>query len=345
MKHGYNFIGLAFLLALLIGGCGLLGSDDENGTEENGEEISLEDLPGTLVFSALADDGNFQIFTMKPDGTELTQLTFREQFEDDRGFSGYEPSWSPDGEQIVFTTEYKYTTLGLTLWVMNADGSDPRPLYDPAPDDPGMPAMWGDNPRWSPDGTKIAFGRCVGCSVSTNLAIFVFDLETEQLTRLTEEPPMYQSYYPYWSPDGTQIAFTTNRDYVDADTLRFRQDLYVMEADGSNQTRITTTGNATRPIWSPDGNMIAYDWARGGNNIFLVQYSSGQITHVDTEMEFSGTPMWNNEGNKLLVRGRKNEHASPELRLLAINPNDGTHEVLLFLDIKPGGNNYSWFIP
>jgi Tol biopolymer transport system component len=61
-------------------------------------------------------------------------------------------------------------------------------------------------------------------------------------------------YKPFWSPDGKQIAFTSNRDYVTGDSLRYRTDLYIINADGTELERITENGKAMNPIWSNAGN-------------------------------------------------------------------------------------------
>ncbi len=63
---------------------------------------------------------------------------------------------------------------------------------------------------------------------------------------------------PNWSPDGTEIAFTSNRDGND--------EIYVMNADGSNQTRLTyNDAYDGMPAWSPDGTRIAFESRRDSN--------------------------------------------------------------------------------
>ena len=63
---------------------------------------------------------------------------------------------------------------------------------------------------------------------------------------------------PTWSPDGSKIAFHSTRDG--------NNEIYVMNADGSGQTRLTNNPAAgLLPAWSPDGIKIAFTSIRGGN--------------------------------------------------------------------------------
>lgn len=74
------------------------------------------------------------------------------------------------------------------------------------------------------------------------------------LTQLTTEG---QNYRPKWSPDGKRIAYIH-------ETAAGAKDVWVMNADGSNQQQVTTVGNVTaEPSWSPDGQWIAFG-AGGG---------------------------------------------------------------------------------
>ena len=69
--------------------------------------------------------------------------------------------------------------------------------------------------------------------------------------------------YPSWSPDGTKIALETNRDG--------NNEIYVMNADGSNLTNLTNNAATDRtPSWSPDGTKIAFETNRDGNNEIYV---------------------------------------------------------------------------
>jgi dipeptidyl aminopeptidase/acylaminoacyl peptidase len=89
------------------------------------------------------------------------------------------------------------------------------------------------------------------------------------LTRLTNAGGF--NGYAAWSPDGAKIAFSTNRDDEGS--------IYVMNADGSGQARLTTGLAAWQPVWSPDGTQIAFTGF--GNDLDL---------YVIAELSLCGCP-------------------------------------------------------
>src|SRR5919197_6042129 len=102
---------------------------------------------------------------------------------------------------------------------MNADGTGRIQITN----DPGFDHL---NPRFSPNGKKIAFARC---PVPT-CAIYVMTLSTGAMTRLTSTT--WDAFDPEWSPDGTRIAFDSNKG-------GFLSAVWVMNANRSNQHRLT----------------------------------------------------------------------------------------------------------
>jgi len=222
---------ISILLLLLTSACG---------TTDSGEEPPP--IPGKIAFSADDEEGVSQIFTMNPDGSDLRRLTD----EDRRSVS---PSWSPDGSRIAFVTARGDVPFDATaLWVMEADGDNQRPLVlNPKT---GR-AMFGNNPAWSPDGTKLAFDLCIHCNFARTHNIFVADLQAGTLDTLTQHPAA--DIFPVWSPQGTRIAFRSNRDFFDADTLRLRSNLYTVSVADKKLNQITSTGSLGSYIWlSPD---------------------------------------------------------------------------------------------
>jgi serine/threonine protein kinase len=159
-----------------------------------------------------------------------------------------QPSWSPDGMKLVFTSPCKgredmYTDA--SLYLINVDGSNLPPT--PLPAVPG-----GDfDPAWSPDGTRIAFTSMR----SRKMEIYVFNLADQSVTQLTNHASIdMQSRQPAWSPDGKQIAYTVKRFGV--------YQIWLMTAEGKNQMQIVRPGakySDYLPTWSPDGKLILFN--------------------------------------------------------------------------------------
>lgn len=198
---------------------------------------------GRIAFSRLVSNGDWNIAVMNPDGSGVTTLAPRFAYQ-------VTPAWSPDGKKIAFTRQLNT----MEVYVMNADGSGQTNLTF---DDPNSEPRPQDDfhPTWSPDGSRIAFTR--GLSF-TSLEIYVMNVDGTGRTRLTYDQACAMG--PAWSPDGAQIAFASDRHnnqsaYCDG------QEVYVMNSDGSNITRLTTANpaaSAVEPVWSPDGTKIAF---------------------------------------------------------------------------------------
>ena len=104
--------------------------------------------------------------------------------------------------------------------------------------------------------------------------------------QLTTDPA--QDLNPAWSPDGTKIAFDSTRT---GDS-----EIFVMDVDGSNPVRTTTTDPSTynsAPAWSPDGSMIAFGGIRNFNfDIFRINADgSGEVRLAD-DLDQDVSPSW-----------------------------------------------------
>ncbi|MDA1349887.1 MAG: hypothetical protein O3A47_13645 [Chloroflexi bacterium] len=112
------------------------------------------------------------------------------------------------------------------------------------------------------------------------------DADGRRVSRLTDNA--YIDEYPAWSPDGSKIAFASLRDGS--------RGIYVMNADGTNQTRLTSDLDQWTdlwPTWSPDGSRIAF-WSRRGSDgdIHVVNTDgSGEIRITDT-IGVNEEPAW-----------------------------------------------------
>jgi Tol biopolymer transport system component len=134
-------------------------------------------------------------------------------------------AWSPDGRRIAFISDGN-------LWEMNADGTRRRRLVESA----GSSGI-----AWSPDGRKIAFNRRP--DAGDDRAVFVVNADGSGLRNLAGNSGVNDAN-PVWSPDGRVIAFTSDRDG--------NAEIYVMDADGSNQRNVSQNpADDWDPAWSP----------------------------------------------------------------------------------------------
>lgn len=200
----------------------------------DGSRIALVQVP--------QGETDTEVFVMGADGGGLTRLT-------DNGATDDLVRWSPDGRRLSFRSN---RGGNLTLYAMNADGSDQHRLLD---------IDTADRHAWSPDGSRIAFVGSDGVDDGDgchgeDLELYVVGADGSGLVRLTDDEWYEQS--PAWSPDGSTIAFTAS------DQSDYRWDVFVIDADGSGLRRLTDhPGYDAEPVWSPDGTMLAFTSDRG----------------------------------------------------------------------------------
>lgn len=104
---------------------------------------------------------------------------------------------------------------------------------------------------------------------------------------------------PAWSPDGTRIVFCSTQDTLDIGN----HEIYVMNADGSGQVRLTTSPAGDQwPAWSPDGSQIAFVSTRdGGNYEIYVMDADGTNQTVLPDTYSSLYPAWSPDGTQIAV--------------------------------------------
>lgn len=182
---------------------------------------------GTQIAFASDRDGDEEIWVMSATGANPVPLT-------DHQASDSDPAWSPDGQWIAFTSD---RAGDADIWVMPATGGTAIQMTDSI----GLES----DPEWSPDGTTIAFTSDRSGSDDIYTTAFPIPASAPSgvggVTTLTNNPA--EDRHPAWSPDGTMIAFSSDRDG--------NSELYVMDASGLNQTRITNRPEAFdfEPAW------------------------------------------------------------------------------------------------
>jgi hypothetical protein len=144
--------------------------------------------------------------------------------------------WSPDASKIVDASDHcEDDTCTGHLRRVSLDGSDNTDIHT----DPVASPL--RTPAWSPDGSKIAVTNGAG-------TLYTISPDGTGLTTVVSCPGCV--YDPNWSPDGSKIAFWR---------AAFRWEIWVMNADGTGQSRLTTGAFDTDPTWSPDGTKIAFE--------------------------------------------------------------------------------------
>ncbi len=186
--------------------------------------------PGRIVF--LSDrDGNPEIYSMRPDGSDVKRLTVNSANED-------ELSVSADGTKIAFISD---RDGNFEVYTMNIDGANQRRLTNSTNDD------WG--PSFSPDGSQVLYFETLDSD-----EIFIMNADGSNKRQLTYNYDF--DVLPVMTPDGTKIVFDSDRD---GSTAQGNYEVYIMNADGSGQTRLTTNeGQDWYHAISPDGRCIVY---------------------------------------------------------------------------------------
>jgi Tol biopolymer transport system component len=190
---------------------------------------------GVVYFASDRRDHNFEIYRIAGNGADARRLTT------DLEYADLAPVPSPDGSKIAWEREVSGVNgvAEVELWVMNADGSDPRRIVQNGSEN--------RSPSWGAGNASLYYASFV----TGNWEIFRVDLATGATVNLTNDP--YADQHPRVSPDGQHVVFHSNRD------VQF--EIYVMNADGSGAHDVSNDPADDRyPSWSPDGSRIV--WSR-----------------------------------------------------------------------------------
>ena len=217
-----------------------------------------------------------EIYVMNADGHGLRRLTRN-------GLADALPMWSPNGTQIAFLRFSVPPACGgwardpgPNVYVMNADGTRQRRLAR------GYPSAW------SADGRKIAF---TGPDDRPGMYVMNADGSAQRRLNTVRFPGRLDGGSAAWSPDGQKILFVRARPGARAKV----NDIYVMNADGSGQRKLTERGHD--PRWSPDGTRISFVTNRDGNVELYVMNAdgSGQVNVSQTPLQDERSHSWSPE--------------------------------------------------
>lgn len=219
------------------------------------------------------------------------------------------PVWSPDHLKVAYFQHKAGPGFpgSSDIFVMGADGSGRVMIIDR-----------GEDPGWSPDGSKLVFAYP---EVDNYEIATASSVDGSGLTTLTDSPG-YDEFEPDWSPNGTQVVFVR-------DELAAGEHIFRVDTTGANLVPLTTGSENfdAAPRWSPDGSKIAFIrnqdvWVMAPDGTDLVN-----LTNSTQSETFS--PAWSPDGTKILFsRYRRRSYTIYEMSA------DGTGVVKL---ISRGG--------
>jgi Tol biopolymer transport system component len=185
------------------------------------------------------------------------------------------PLWSPDGSKIAFISQHVENNTLYDLMVVNVDGTE---LITLASDLGEIDYFFSFS--WSPDGKQLTFSK----PVNESREIFTIHADGTGLTQITNlsMPSNVPSIQPAWSPDGKKIAFVT-------------WNLLIVNSDGTNLVEWETVGRPQYPKWSPNGKYIA---CRSYENVILVDPTDGQIMTLGEGSSIADYA-WSSQGDEL----------------------------------------------
>jgi TolB protein len=227
---------------------------------------------GAIVFASTRSLGTFDLYMMILQTSQIMPLT------DEIG-NVFSPEFSPDGEEILFINRKPDSPT--ELWLIRRDGSNPRLIF-------GGPNYRGPNTivsaSWSPDGSKIAMAMSV--QNPFEYQIFVMDSEGKTDPQRITYGMMGITGSVDWSPDGKAILISAG-PVEDKDIFRY-------EIESGLITRLTFGGNNNAPVYSPDGEWIAFNSLRNGGqaDIYLMRADGSELTRLTDNPEPDWQPQW-----------------------------------------------------
>ncbi len=304
--------------------------------QENGGRLDWSAANDLIAFDRIGDGEYFQVYTMRPDGTDETCLTCGKAAAPTKHKGN--PAWHPSGKYIVFQAE-KEQHPGLSsvanpgfgiyndLWLMTSDGQEYYPLTD-VPE--GMGVL---HPHFSHDGSKLLWAERValgkGGDTTGEWALKVADFVVQEgkprLEAITAYQPLGPVFYEShdFSPDDKTILFTAHIE-PDRETKSWL-DIYTLDLATSKVERLTNT----IAVWdehahySPSGKKVTWMssadcgcnpavakdlqtdiWmmnADGSDQARLTHFSDPNYPEFTGQRSVAADSSWNGDGTKLAV--------------------------------------------
>jgi TolB protein len=211
------------------------------------------------------------------------------------------PAWSRDGKRIAF---YSERDGNAEIYVMNADGTGVTRLTTTTADE-GYPA-------WSPDGRTLSFDS----DRDGNFDVFAMNDAGADVRPLTRHAARDVS--AAWAPDGA-IAFMSDREGGGFD-------IYHAAADPSaTARRLTHTGSAWFPVFSPDGKTLAF---HVGRDVHIMPVEGGEPRRLTVDPANGMYPAWSPSGGRIAFMTWRNG----KTEIFTMNADGSDQKVLVSME-------------
>ncbi len=273
----------------------------------------IQGIAETSIYFVSDRSGHKEIWAMDYDGANQRQITHL-------GSIALSPRISPDGSRIAFSG------LTKTSWEIMMYSLDINRLVS-------FPHFGGTNasPAWSADGTKLAFSS----SRTGAPEICITDVSGAGFHCLTNSRG--PDVGPVWNrKTNAQIAFVSGRTGL--------PQIYTMEADGTNQQRMTDQGYAVSPNWSPNGQFLTFAWVRkygpgepGASDLYLMDIASKQWVQLTHDGGRNDYPAWSPDGRHIVFQSNRSGNLQIWMMLA-----DGSKVQQLTFNGRNSQPNWSW---
>ena len=216
------------------------------------------------------------------------------------------PRFDPKSQRIVYMS-YKHKNKPPKVYVLDLETGKQTLVCD-------MPYM-SFAPRFAPDNHYVI----ISLARRGTTSIYEIDIITGMETRLTKLFGVIDTS-PSYSPDGKKIVFNSDRGGG-------KTQIYIMDRDGMNISRISAgEGNYRTPVWSPNGEWIAFTKILSGNFYMGIMKPDGSDERLLTNSWLEEAPSWS-PNSRTIIFGRQRRDGRSQLYAIDVN---GDNERLIY---------------